>query len=140
MPAWESLHGLIDDERCTETLKLFTFQASHAIVWRDVINDWFHRISGIDDAQGRVGHHPGRIEPEAMTASGYTPVDITPWETASGGKAVVCKVAAAVPLSPTLDKPAGTYDIAVQYFRPPHRRLALRAPPQRQAGSLLGRR
>lgn len=98
MPAWESLHGLINDERYMETLKLFTFQAGHAIVWRDAINDWFHRISGLDDAQGRVGHHPGRIEPETMTASGYTPVDITPWETASGGKAVVCKVAAAAPL------------------------------------------
>ena len=46
----------------------------------------------------------------------YTPVDVTPWETASGGKAVECHNPAGCTLSTKIDKPAGLYDIAVQYF------------------------
>ena len=51
-----------------------------------------------------------------MKAVGYQTVDVQPWETASGGKAVVCHGPAACTLTTTLDKPAGKYDIAVQYF------------------------
>ena len=116
VPQWESLRGKVDDERYAEVLGLFTYQAGHAIVWRDAINTWFHTISGIDDAQGRVGHDANRIEAEGMKAVGYTPVDITPPETGSGGKAMVCKQAAGCTLSTTVEKPAGTYDVAVQYF------------------------
>ncbi len=36
-PRWQTLHGLIDDERYNETLKLFTYQTGHAIVWRDAV-------------------------------------------------------------------------------------------------------
>ena len=116
VPAWQALHGLVDEQRYTQVLALFTYQAGHAIVWRDAVNDWFHRISGIEDAQGRVGHHPNRVEAEGMTSDGYTFVDVDPWETASGGKAVVCKVAAGCSLTSKLTQSAGTYDIAVQYF------------------------
>jgi alpha-glucuronidase len=63
-----------------------------------------------------VGHYPNRIEAETMQRDGYTTVDVTPWETASGGKAVVCDRAAACTLTAKLNKPAGTYKIAVQYF------------------------
>lgn len=114
--AWQRLHGLVDEQRYTQILALFTYQAGHAIVWRDAVNDWFHRVSGIDDSQGRVGHHPNRIEAESITSEGYTSVDVDPWETASGGKAVVCKVAAGCTLTSKLTQAAGTYDIAVQYF------------------------
>ena len=116
VPQWEALKGKIDTERYEKTDALFEYQAGHAIVWRDAINDWFHRISGIDDAQGRVGHHPNRIEAEAMKTGGYQTVDVTPWETASGGKAVECHEANGCTLTATIDKPAGTYDVAVQYF------------------------
>jgi alpha-glucuronidase len=115
-PRWRTLHGLIDDDRYNETLQLFEYQAGHAIVWRDAINQWFERISGIPDKQGRVGHDPNRIEAESMTADGYTPVDADPWETASAGKAVACNRPEPCTLTTTLDKPAGTYTIAVQYF------------------------
>jgi alpha-glucuronidase len=110
-----ALKGKVDDARYAQVLELFTYQAGHAIVWRDAVNDWFRKISGIDDAKGRVGHHPGRIEAEAIEAVGYKSVDVTPWETASGGKAVVCGSAACT-LTAKLDEAAGTYDIAVQYF------------------------
>lgn len=113
---WESLKGKVDLERYEKTHALFEYQAGHALVWRDAINNWFQRISGIDDAQGRVGHDPNRIEAEAMTTGGYKTVDVTPWETASGGKAVECHDAKGCRLTTTLEKPAGTYDVAVQYF------------------------
>ena len=116
VPQWESLRGKVDDERYAKVLGLFTYQAGHAVVWRDAINIWFYKMSGIEDAQGRVGHDPNRIEAESMKAEGYTPVDIAPPETGSGGKAMVCKDAAGCTLATTIDKPAGTYDVAVQYF------------------------
>jgi alpha-glucuronidase len=116
VPQWESLKGKVDPERYEKTLALFEYQAGHALVWRDAINNWFHRISGIDDAQGRVGHDPNRIEAEDMKAVGYQVVDVTPWETASGGKAVECRDANGCTLTTTLNKPVGTYDVAVQYF------------------------
>lgn len=116
VPQWMSLKGKVDAERYEKTLGLFTYQAGHAIVWRDAIDNWFHRISGIEDAQGRVGHDPNRIEAEAMKTGGYETVDVTPWETGSGGKAVECRDANGCTLTTTIQKPAGIYDVAVQYF------------------------
>jgi alpha-glucuronidase len=113
---WESLKDLVDDARYKKTLDLFNYQAGHALVWRDAIDNWFQRISGIADDKGRVGHDPYRIEAEDMKAVGYVPVDVHPWETASGGKAVVCLRAEKCALTTKLDKPMGEYDIAVQYY------------------------
>jgi alpha-glucuronidase len=115
-PRWQTLHGLIDDDRYNETLKLFTYQAGHAIVWRDAVTRWFQKESSIADQQGRVGNYPNRIEAENMTAEGYTTVDVKPWETASNSKAAVCNQSTGCTLTTTLDKPAGTYSITVQYF------------------------
>ncbi len=116
IPRWQTLHGLIDDERYNETLKLFTYQAGHAIVWRDAVTRWFQKESGIPDKLGRVGNYPNRIEAENMTAAGYTPIDVKPWETASNSKAAVCNQSTGCTLTTTLNKPAGTYHIIVQYF------------------------
>ena len=99
-----------------ETLKLLTYQAGHAIVWRDAVTRWFQKESGIPDNQGRVGNYPDRIEAENMTAEGYTPIDVKPWETASNSKAAVCNQPTGCTLTTTLNKPAGTYNITVQYF------------------------
>jgi alpha-glucuronidase len=116
VPRWMTLKGRIDDDRYQQVLALFTFQAGHAIVWRDAIDDWFYKTSQIPDAQGRVGHHPGRIEAESMTSTGYEPTDVTPWETASAGKAVVCRQSSGCSLRTVLNEPSGSYNIAVQYF------------------------
>jgi alpha-glucuronidase len=115
-PRWQQLHGFIDDERYQQILTLFTYQAGHAIVWRDAVTRWFQHISGIPDQLGRVGNYPSRIEAENMTADGYKTVDVTPWETASNSKAVVCDRATACTLTAKLDRPAGAYNIAVEYF------------------------
>jgi alpha-glucuronidase len=113
---WKSLHGLIDDARYHEVLKRQTYQAGQAIVWRDAVVDWFHKTSGIADAQGRVGNNRNRIEAEAMQLSGYTPVEVTPWETASGEKAVTCIGAQACSATYKFVRQPGKYRVAVQYF------------------------
>jgi alpha-glucuronidase len=116
VPQWKSLKGKIDDERYQKVLALFNFQAGHAIVWRDAINHWFERISGIPDAQGRIEHDSNRIEAESMQPRGYEAASVSPWETASGGKAMVCRVPDGCSLTTQINQPAGLYDIAVQYF------------------------
>lgn len=116
VPQWSSLKGKVDDERYAQVLRLFQFQAGHALVWRDAINAWFQKTSGIPDAKGRVGHDEGRIEAEAMQASGFMPVDVAPWETASDGKAMTCRVVSGCTLTTVVQQPAGTYNIAVNYY------------------------
>jgi alpha-glucuronidase len=113
---WKSLHGLIDDARYAEVLRRQQYQAGHAIVWRDAVVNWFHRESGIPDAQGRVGFHPNRVEAEDIDLLGYARVDVTPRETASGGKAVACTGQSQCSASLKFDRPSGTYEVAVQYF------------------------
>jgi alpha-glucuronidase len=112
---WRLLRGRIDDERFEAVLARLEYQAGHAIVWRDAICNWFAHISGIPDAKGRVGHHPGRVEAEAMTLDGFAVEPVTPWETASGGKAVAC-ASAACSAEFRFDGQPGTYRVAVQYF------------------------
>ncbi len=113
---WRELRGLVDDQRYNETLALFEYEAGHAIVWRDAVTAWFQNISGIQDKLGRVGQYPDRIEAESMQADGYTTVAVTPWETGSAGKAVVCNRPASCTLTTKPGRPDGTYTIGVRYF------------------------
>jgi alpha-glucuronidase len=113
---WQHLNGLIDEPTYQQTLKMLEYQAGAAIVWRDAITRWFGKMSGIPDDLGRVGHYPGRITASDMQLNGYTPVDVTPWETASGGKAYVCKGHSFCTATAHFNRPAGQYTIAVQYF------------------------
>jgi alpha-glucuronidase len=110
------LRGLIDDQRYNETLALFAYEGGHAVVWRDAVTAWFQNISGIPDKLGRVGHYPDRMEAESMQADGYTTVDVSPWETASGGKAVVCNRSGGCTLNAKPGRPAGSYSVGVRYF------------------------
>jgi alpha-glucuronidase len=112
---WATLRGHIDERRFEQVLALQQYQAGHAIVWRDAVTKWFQRISSIPDSKGRVGVYPGRTEAEAMQLDGYTPVDVTPWETASGGKAVTCKEARCS-ASLTISQAAGEYRVAIGFF------------------------
>ncbi len=114
---WESLRGHVDQERYAAVLERLEYQAGHAEVWRDAICNWFARESEIPDAHGREGHHPERVEAEAMQLKGFRPIEVTPWETASGGKAIEC----APPkqrceASFRFERPAGQYDLDVQYI------------------------
>ncbi|WP_054028450.1 alpha-glucuronidase family glycosyl hydrolase [Bacillus sp. FJAT-28004] len=50
---WAGLVGKIDDERFAHVAERLGFQANHAKHWRDVINTYFYRKSGISDVLGR---------------------------------------------------------------------------------------
>ncbi|MGO4695004.1 alpha-glucuronidase family glycosyl hydrolase [Paenibacillus sp. 2TAB26] len=50
---WAGLAGKIDEARFAHVAERLTFQAAHAKHWRDVINTYFYRKSGIADAAGR---------------------------------------------------------------------------------------
>ena len=47
--AWKGLKGLIDDARYEHILARFEAQRDHAIIWRDSINGYFWKRSGIGD-------------------------------------------------------------------------------------------
>jgi alpha-glucuronidase len=114
---WEALGGLIDPERFSAVLKRLEYQAGHAIVWRDAICSWFLHESGIPDALGRAGHFPGRTEAKSMKLRGYSVRDVTPWEDASAGKAVVCEAPQKKCSASFIFRgAAGRYNIAVLYF------------------------
>jgi alpha-glucuronidase len=52
---WTLLKGHVDEQRYSDVLARLEYQASEAIVWRDTIDLWFYRMSGIQDAKGRLG-------------------------------------------------------------------------------------
>jgi alpha-glucuronidase len=112
---WKPLKGKIDDERFTQIATQLDYQAGRADVWRDAVTSWFLRTSGIPDLQHRAGHYPNRVEAEAMKLQGYTVVDITPWEAASGTKAVSCAAASCTASFVYQGKP-GSFTLYVQYF------------------------
>jgi alpha-glucuronidase len=112
---WQELKGRVDDSRYEEVLAQLRYQAGQAIVWRDAVSNWFHKTSGIPDAGGRVGRHPARVEAESMNLTGYRAVAVTPWEAASGEKAVECGEGTCV-ASYRYNGEAGWRDITVQYF------------------------
>jgi alpha-glucuronidase len=114
---WRSLDGHVDPDRYSAVLARLQYQAGHAIVWRDAIDNWFLAKSAIPDVRGRVDHDPNRIEAEAMQLQGYVPFDVTPPEAASGAKAVQCpapndKCVAEFRFTGA----AGWYEIDVEYF------------------------
>lgn len=115
---WKSLEAEIDCRRFNEVLYQLEYQAGHAIVWRDAINDWYLNKTRIPDDRGRVGFHPYRIEAEEMSLDGYHVVDVLPPETASRNKAVsTSSNDTTARLSYTLDTlESGKYDLGVNYF------------------------
>lgn len=50
---WAGLASKIDEARFAHVAERLAFQADHAKHWRDVINTYFYRKSGIADAAGR---------------------------------------------------------------------------------------
>jgi alpha-glucuronidase len=112
---WRGLRGQVDEARYHDILAQLEYQAGQAEVWRDAVNRWFAKASGIPDAKGRVGHYPGRFEAESMKLEGYAVREVTPAEDASGGKAVACP-AASCAASFQYDGAAGWYTLHVEYF------------------------
>ena len=112
---WASLKDRIDPKLYEDVRARLEYQAGHAIVWRDAIVQYFLKQSGIPDDTGRAGHYPGRLEAEDARLTGYKIIDVTPWEDASGGKAVTCREAACS-AEWTYAGAWGRFAIAVQYF------------------------
>jgi alpha-glucuronidase len=50
---WQSLKGLIDDHCFHLVDKRLGMQIADATEFRDVVNTYFHRFSGVDDEKGR---------------------------------------------------------------------------------------
>ena len=93
------------------------YQAGHAIVWRDAVVQYFLKLSGIADERGRAGKFPGKAGSGGCHLSGYTVIDVQPWEDASRGKAVSCAPEAnGCSAEWTWSGQPGRFDIAVQYF------------------------
>ncbi|HEY1805376.1 MAG TPA: alpha-glucuronidase family glycosyl hydrolase [Terracidiphilus sp.] len=116
---WATLKGKIDPQLYEDERARLEYQAGHAIVWRDAIVQYFLKESGVPDALGRAGHYPGRLEAEDARLTGYKIIDVTPWEDASGGKAVSCDPKSAQKTCTaewTYQGKPGRFDIAAQYF------------------------
>jgi alpha-glucuronidase len=113
---WETLKSRVNPALYDDVHARLEYQAGHAIVWRDAIVQYFLKQSGIPDNKGRAGHYPGRLEAEDARLTGYKAIDVTPWEDASGGKAVTCADAKSCMAEWTWGRKAGRFDIAVQYF------------------------
>jgi len=119
---WAALKGRISQPFYEQVRDRLVYQAGHAIVWRDAIVQYFLKLSGIPDERGRAGHYPGRLEAEDARLTGYKVIDVTPWEDASGGKAVSCGEPSekenlrSCTAEWTWQGPAGRFDIAIQYF------------------------
>ncbi|MGD0832599.1 MAG: glucosiduronase, partial [Terracidiphilus sp.] len=115
---WATLEGRpgIAQPLYEQVRNRLVYQAGHAIVWRDAVVQYFLKLSGIPDEQGRAGHYPGRLEAENARLTGYNIIDVTPWEDASGGKAVSCAEVLGCAAEWTWPGAAGRFDIAVQYF------------------------
>ena len=50
---WESLKGSVEKNLHDRVSKKFAKQLENAIEWRDVVNSYFYRKSGIEDKKGR---------------------------------------------------------------------------------------
>lgn len=50
---WESLKGKVDEKRFLHVAEKLQEQAAQAGEWRDVVNNYFYRKTGIPDSQGR---------------------------------------------------------------------------------------
>jgi alpha-glucuronidase len=114
--AWKSLRGRIDPDLYGEMLPRLEYQAGHAIVWRDAVEQYFLKLSGVPDRQGRAGKYPNRYEAEDAQLSGYQVIGVKPWEDASGGKAVSCDGQQPCSAEWTYRGAMGYFDVAVQYF------------------------
>jgi alpha-glucuronidase len=51
--SWSQLKNKVDEERFNDVLKRLEEQASHSKEWRDIINTYFYRKSGIKDEKNR---------------------------------------------------------------------------------------
>lgn len=113
---WATLEGRIDQKLFEDVRERLHYQEGHAIVWRDAVTQYFLKVSGIPDAQGRAGKYPNRLEAEDARLTGYKIINVNPWEDASYGKAVSCESQQSCGADWTYKGRSGQFNIAVQFF------------------------
>lgn len=114
--AWDETRPLLDAERWQPVHDLLEETARRAEIWRDAVAAWLYRTSGIPDALGYAGRHPGRTEAEAMTLTGYKALLTEGTEAASGGSYVSCSTAADCAAAMTFTGEANVYRVETGYF------------------------
>ncbi len=68
---WQTTEGLVDASRFAAVQSFLARAAVHAEIWRESTTEWLQETSGVRDALGFVGSHPGRVLPHSMQLSGY---------------------------------------------------------------------
>lgn len=56
MATWDGLQGAIDGPRFENVAERLRRQLANAVAWRDMLNTYFHRLSGVPDERGREIH------------------------------------------------------------------------------------
>ena len=113
LDAWESTRLLVDESRYATVHAALEEAARQAEIWRESTTEWLQHVSGVRDALGFVGSHPGRVAATEMQAVGYAVPETAPHD---GLTALLC--APAECSSTTVFRgPANVYRIEVGYLR-----------------------
>lgn len=118
--AWDETRPLLDAERWQPVHDLLEETARRAEIWRDAVAAWLYRTSGIADALGYAGRHPGRTEAEAMTLTGYKAALTEQTEAASGGAYVACSATGDCTAATQFTGEANVYRVETGYFDADH--------------------
>ena len=110
LDAWEGTRGLMDEGRYAVVHASLEEAARQAEVWRESTTEWLQQVSGVRDALGFVGSHPGRTLATAMELSGYVP------QQAQGAAVVLCERGACTASTVFQGQP-NVYRIEVSYVR-----------------------
>ena len=115
--AWESTRPLVDEPRYRTVHAALEEAAHQAEIWRERTTEWLQHISGVRDALGFVGSHPGRVTADSLVLLGYTLRRTAASQPADGSLDVlVCRSAAC---SASLSFPGlpNVYRVEVGYAR-----------------------
>ncbi len=117
MDSWEGTRSLVDEPRYAIVHAALEEAAHQAEIWRESTTEWLEHVSGVPDALGFVGSHPGRTNAGAMDLSGYELLhsDGSPHGEVSAS-ALACG-AAACSASVSFRGATNVYRVEVGYFR-----------------------
>ncbi len=109
MDAWEETRSLVDENRYAAVHAALEEAAHQAEIWRESTTEWLEHVSGVRDALGFVGNHPGRVMATEMQPVGYTVLQ--------GGSAEVLCPHTDCSSTTIFRGPANVYRIEVGYLR-----------------------
>ena len=113
MDAWESTKSLVDEGRYSAVHAALEEAAHQAEVWRESTTEWLERVSGVPDALGFVGRHPGRVPVAEMQAVGYA----VPKGSTSGQTIPLLCPSGECSATTVFRGPANVYRVEVGYLR-----------------------